>query len=99
MLGDPNNQPRAGDLPDSTHDRLFRPAQIAWNCRFNRIDYPLMQLQITLAQTSGEYMILSTIQLLRVTLVTRLLLIPLTTLLVITTLVVLVTMIILKPRA
>ena len=57
-----------------------------------------MQLQITLAQTSGEYMILSSIQLLRVTLVTQLLLISLIILLVINTLVVLVALIILKSR-
>ena len=72
------------------HNRLFRPAQITGHYRFNGVHCPLMKLLIALAQTSGEYMILSTIQLPRVTLVTRLLLIPLTTLLVIATLVVLV---------
>ena len=69
-----------------------------WNCQFNSIDCPLVKLLITLAQTSGEHMILATIQLFWVTLVTRLLLISLITLLVITTLVVLVALIILKSR-
>ena len=80
------------------HNRLLGPAQIAWYCRFNSINCPLVKLLITLAQTSSEHMILPTIQLLWVTLVTRLLLISLIILLVITTLVVLVALIILKPR-
>lgn len=49
-----------------------------------------MKLLIALAQASGENMILPTIQLLRLTLITRLLLIPLTILLVVITLVVLI---------
>ena len=79
-------------------NRLLRPAQIMGNCRFNRVYYPFMELLITLAQISGQHMILSTIQLLWVTLVTRVLLISLIALLVITTLVVLVAPIILKSR-
>ena len=55
-----------------------------------------MKLLIALAQASGEYMILPTIQLLQVTLITRLLLIPLIILLVLTTLVVLIVQITLE---
>ena len=80
------------------HNRVFRPSQITWYCRFNSINCPLVKLLITLAQTSGEHMILPTIQLLWLTLVTRLLLISLIILLVITPLVVLVALIILKLR-
>ncbi|MCH1928166.1 hypothetical protein L6232_25570, partial [Shewanella sp. C31] len=54
--------------------------------------YPFMKLLIVLAQASGEYMILPTIQLLWVALVTRLLLL-LTPLLIITTLVALIALI------
>ena len=69
-----------------------------WDYRLNSIHNPLVNLLISLAQTSGEYMILPTIQLLWVTLITRLLLISLIILLAITTLVVLVALIILKSR-
>ena len=83
-------------IHSAPYNRLLGPPQVTWYCRFNNINYPLMKLLITLAQTSSGYMILPTIQLLWVTLVTRLLLISLITLLVITTLVVLVALIILK---
>ena len=51
-----------------------------------------MKLLIALAQASGEDMILSTVQLLRVALVTRLLLLLLIALMIITTLTALITM-------
>ena len=72
------------------NNRLIGPPQVTWYRRFNSINRPLVKLLITRAQTSGEYMVLPTIQLLWVTLVTRLLVISLITLLVITTLVVLI---------
>ena len=56
------------------HNRLLGPAQITGHRRFNDIHRPFMKLLIVLVQASGEDMILSAIQLLRVALVTRLLL-------------------------
>ena len=75
------------------HDRLLRPAQVTGHRRFNGVHCPLMKLLIAFAQTSGEDMILPTIQLLRVALVTRLLLLLLTPLMIITTLVALIALI------
>ena len=75
------------------HNGLFRSAQVTGHRRFNRVHCPFMKLLIALAQASGENMIVPTIQLLRVTLITRPLLIPLIILLIITTLVVLITLI------
>ena len=70
------------------------------NRRLNSIDSPLMKLLVTLTYASGEDVILSTIQLLRVALITRLLLllIPLIILLIVTTLVAMTTLISLEPR-
>ena len=56
------------------HNRLLGPAQITGHRRFNGIHRPFMKLLITLVQASGEDIIMSAIQLLRVALVTRLLL-------------------------
>ena len=60
------------------YDRLLRPSQITWNRRFNSIHNPLMKFLVPFAQTSGEYMILPTVQLLWVTLIPRLLLLLIT---------------------
>ena len=78
------------------HNGLLGPTQVTWYRRFNSINFPLVKLLIALAQASGKNMILPTIQLLRVTLITRLLLIPLIILLVVTTLVVLIALIALE---
>ena len=59
--------------------------------RFNDIHRPFMKLLIALVQASGEDMILSAIQLLRVALVTRLLLL-LIALMIIATLIALITL-------
>ena len=60
-----------------------------WYRRLNSIYCPLMKLLILLTLAGGEDVVLSTIQLLRVALITRLLLllIPLIILLVVTTLI------------
>ena len=77
----------------TAHDRLLRPAQVMGHRRFNGVHCPLMKLLIALAQTSGEDMILPTIQLLWVALITRLLLLLLIALVIITTLVALIALI------
>ena len=77
------------------HNRLLRPAQITGHRRFNGIHHPFMKLLIALVQASGEDMILSAIQLLRVALVTRLLLL-LIALMIIATLVTLITLIVMS---
>ena len=56
------------------HYRLFRPPQVAWNRRLNGIYCPLMKLLISLTQTGGKHMILSTAKLLWIGLITPLLL-------------------------
>ena len=63
--------------------------------RFNGIHRPFMKLLIALVQASGEDMILTAIQLLRVALVTRLLLL-LIALMIIATLVTLITLIVMS---
>ena len=75
------------------HNRLLGPAQITGHRRFNGIHHPFMKLLIALVQASGEDMILSAIQLLRVALVTRLLLIAM---MIIATLVSLITLIVMS---
>ena len=77
------------------HNRLFGLAQITGHRRFNGIHRPFMKLLIALVQASGEDMILSAIQLLRVALVTRLLLL-LTALMIIATLITLITLIVMS---
>ena len=74
------------------YNGLLRPAQVTGHHRFNRVNCPFVKILIALAQASGEDMILPTIQLLRVTLITRLLLL-LIPLLIITTLVALIALI------
>ena len=60
-------------------NRLFRPSQVIGNRWLNCVYCPFMELPIPLTQTFGENVVLSTIQLLWVTLIPRLLLlIPLT---------------------
>ena len=70
-------------------DRLLRPSQITRNFRLNSVHNPLMKLLVLFAQTGGKHMILSTIQLLWITLVSTLLLLltSLARLLIITTLI------------
>ena len=77
------------------HNGLLGLAQITGHRRFNGVHYPFKKLLIALAQASGENMILSTIQLLRVALVTRLLLL-LIALMIIATLVTLITLIVMS---
>ena len=77
------------------HNRLLGPTQITGHRWFNGIHRPSMKLLIALVQASGEDMILSAIQLLRVALVTRLLLL-LITLMIIATLVTLITLIVMS---
>ena len=76
------------------HNRLLGPVQVTGHGRFNGIHHPFMKLLIALVQASGEDMILSAIQLLRVALVTRLLL--LIALMIIATLVTLITLIVMS---
>ena len=76
------------------HNQLLGPAQITGHGRFNGIHYPFMKILIALVQASGEDMILSAIQLLRVALLTRLLL--LIALMIIATLVILITLIVMS---
>ena len=64
--------------------------------RFNGIHRPFMKLLIAFVQASGEDMILSAIQLLRVALVTRLLLLLLIALMIIAALVTLITLIVMS---
>ena len=78
------------------HNGLFRPALITGHYWFNRVYYPFMKILIALTQTSGEDMVLTTIQLLQITLITRLLL-PLTPLMIITALVALTALIATRP--
>ena len=54
--------------------------QVTGHRRFNGVHRPFVQLLVAFAQAHGEDMVLSTIQLLRVALVTRLLLLLLITL-------------------
>ena len=70
------------------YNGLLRSVQVTGHRRFNRVNYPFVKILIALAQASGEDMILTTIQLLWITLITRmLLLIPLARLLIKTTLI------------
>ena len=75
------------------HNGLLRPSQVTGNRRLNGVHNPFMELLTPLAKTRGEDMVLTTIQLLRIILITGLLLllIPLIILLVVTTLVVVIT--------
>ena len=77
------------------HKGLLRPTQVTRHCRFNSVKCPFMKLLIALVQASGEDMILSAIQLLRVALVTRLLLL-LIALMIIATLIALITLIVMS---
>ena len=95
MPDDPDCQPGVDDLL-TPHNRLLGPAQITGHGRFNGIHRPFMKLLIALVQASGEDMILSAIQLLRVALVTRLLLLLLIPLMIIATLVTLITLIVMS---
>ena len=92
---DPDCQPGVDDRLYSTNG-LLGPAQITGHRRLNGIHHPFMKLLIALVQASGENMILSAIQLLRVTLVTRLLLLLLIALMIIATLVTLITLIVMS---
>ena len=83
-------------IVSTPHNGLLGPAQITGHDRFNGIHYPFMKLLIALVQASGEDMILSAIQLLRVALVTRLLLLLLIALMIIATLVTLITLIVMS---
>ena len=74
------------------HNGLFRPAQVTGYCRLNGVYCPFMKLLIVLTQTSGEDMVLPTIQLLRIALIIRLLLL-LIPLMVITSLIALIPLI------
>ena len=81
-------------IVSTPHNGLLGPAQITGHRRFNGIHRPFMKLLIALVQASGEDMMLSTIQLLRVALVTRLLLLLLLIpLIIMTTLVALIALI------
>ena len=80
-------------IVSTPHTGLLGPAQITGHRRINRIHRPFMKLLIALVQASGEDMILSAIQLLRVALVTRLLLL-LIALMIIATLITLITLIV-----
>ena len=86
MPDDPDYQPGADD-PLCSIQSAARTNVSNGALRFNNVNWPFVKLLIALAQASGENMILPTIQLLRVTLITRLLLIPMIILLIITTLV------------
>ena len=84
-------------IVSTPHNGLLGPAQITGHRRFNGIHRPFMKLLIALVQASGEDMILSAIQLLRVALVTRLLLLLLLiALMIIAALVTLITLIVMS---
>ena len=91
MPDDLDYQPGADDPLNSTQWAVQTSASNG-ALPVQRIHCPSMKLLITLAQAHGEDMVLSTIQLLRVALVTRLLLLLLAPLMIITTLVALIAM-------